>query len=135
MNQKKQKQYSKQVKKYRKHQKKVDFKLTLKNEDDTIFKVLPIILVALEDNILMSYEKVTQRQSRLIIGTKQTLKAMKNGDVSEVFIADDADQFITQKVADLANQIGIPCKHVDSMEKLGTACGIDVATSTAAIKR
>ncbi|MFD1039164.1 ribosomal L7Ae/L30e/S12e/Gadd45 family protein [Virgibacillus byunsanensis] len=109
--------------------------MTLKNEDDTIFKVLPIILVALEDNILMSYEKVTQRQSRLIIGTKQTLKAMKNGDVSEVFIADDADQFITQKVADLANQIGIPCKHVDSMEKLGTACGIDVATSTAAIKR
>jgi len=83
----------------------------------------------------MSYEKVRQVQSRIIIGTKQTLKAMKNGQVSEVFIADDADKHITDKVASLAEELEIPCQHVDSMRKLGTACGIEVGASTAAVKK
>jgi len=83
----------------------------------------------------MSYEKVIQGQSRLIIGTKQTLKAMKNGEVSEVFLADDADKQLTEKVADVANELDISCHHVDSMKKLGTACGIDVGASTVAIKK
>lgn len=108
--------------------------MTLKNENDTIFKVFPIVLVTLED-MLMSYEKVTQVQTQLIIGTKQTLKAMKNGDVSEVFIADDADQQITQKVERLANELDVPCHRVDSMERLGAACGIDVGASTVAVKQ
>lgn len=83
----------------------------------------------------MSYEKVTQVQTQLIIGTKQTLKAMKNGDVSEVFIADDADQQITQKVERLATELDVPCHRVDSMERLGAACGIDVGASTVAVKQ
>ncbi|MFC2949281.1 50S ribosomal protein L7ae-like protein [Virgibacillus sediminis] len=83
----------------------------------------------------MSYEKVTQVKSRVIIGTKQTLKAMKNGEISEVFIADDADPKITQKVASLAEELNIPCERVDSMNKLGAACGIEVGASTAAIKQ
>lgn len=83
----------------------------------------------------MSYEKVTQGQSRLIIGTKQTLKAMNNGDVSEVFLADDADIQLTQKVADLAKELDILCHRVDSMKKLGAACDIEVGASTVAIKK
>lgn len=83
----------------------------------------------------MSYEKVMQVQSRVIIGTKQTLKSMRNGDVSEVFIADDADQQITQKVESLASELDIPCERVDSMKKLGAACGIEVGASALAIKR
>ncbi|WP_163971938.1 50S ribosomal protein L7ae-like protein [Oceanobacillus halotolerans] len=83
----------------------------------------------------MSYEKVTQLRSRIIIGTKQTLKAMKNGDISEVYIADDANGQITQKVVNLAEELNIPCHRVDSMKKLGAACGIDVGASTAAIKK
>ncbi len=75
-----------------------------------------------------------QVQSRIIIGTKQTLKAMKNGEISEVFIADDADQHMTQKVVSLAKELGIPCQYVDSKKKLGVACGIEVGASTAAVK-
>ncbi|WP_042225471.1 50S ribosomal protein L7ae-like protein [Oceanobacillus manasiensis] len=83
----------------------------------------------------MSYEKVAQVKSRIIIGTKQTLKAMKNGEISELVIADDADRQITQKVAGLAEELGIPCQRVDSMKKLGAACGIEVGASTVAIRR
>ncbi len=75
-----------------------------------------------------------QVQSRVIIGLKQTLKAMKNGEISEVFIADDADQHMTQKVSSLAKELDIPCHYVDSKEKLGAACGIEVGASTVAIK-
>lgn len=82
----------------------------------------------------MPYEKLTHVQSRIIIGTKQTLKAMRNSEVSEVFIASDADQQITKQVIILAKELNIPCQHVDSMKKLGHACGIEVGTSTVAIK-
>lgn len=86
-------------------------------------------------NDLMSYEKLTQVQSRIIIGTKQSLKAMKSNQISEVFIATDADPLLTHRVVELAQELNIPCRHVDSMKKLGSACGIEVGTSTAAIKK
>ena len=89
--------------------------------------------VALED-IEMSYEKVAQVQSRITSGVKQTLKAMKSNLVSEVYIAEDADQAITYKVVELAKELGITLRYVDSMKKLGLACGIDVGASTVAIK-
>lgn len=83
----------------------------------------------------MSYDKVTQAKSQLIIGTKQTLKAMKNGEISEVFIANDADQHITQKIEHLAKEMGVAYQRVDSMKKLGVACGIDVGASAVAVKQ
>lgn len=82
----------------------------------------------------MSYEKLTQLQSRAIIGTKQTIKAMNNGEVSELFVAEDADQHVTMKVLDIAKRLNIPCTVVDSKKKLGKACNIDVGASTVAIK-
>lgn len=84
--------------------------------------------------VLMSYEKVTQSQSRLIIGTKQTIKAIRNGEVSEVFIAEDADQQITNKVVEEAKKMQIPYVMVDSKKQLGKACKIDVDASAVAIK-
>ncbi len=101
---------------------------------DNIIKVLPFILVTLED-MKMSYEKVAQAGFDIIIGTKQTLKAMKNGEVNEVITADDADQSMTLKVAELARQLNIPHTRVPSMEELGNACGIDVGAATVAIKQ
>ena len=83
----------------------------------------------------MSYEKVAQVRSRIIIGTKQTLRAMKNRQVSQVYIARDADIKLTQQVRDLANELHIPLQYVDSLRKLGQACGIEVKTSAVAIKQ
>ncbi|HLR09179.1 MAG TPA: 50S ribosomal protein L7ae-like protein [Bacillota bacterium] len=83
----------------------------------------------------MSYEKVTQAQSRIVIGLKQTLKAMKNGEASEVIVAKDADSYIIEQVIELADELDIPYQYVDSKRKLGAACGIDVGASTVAIKQ
>ncbi|MGP4070456.1 50S ribosomal protein L7ae-like protein [Halobacillus sp. B29] len=83
----------------------------------------------------MSYEKVAQAKSEIVIGTKQTLKAMKNGEVIEVITADDADQTMTMKVVRLARELQIPHTRVSSMKELGNACGIDVGAATVAIKQ
>lgn len=83
----------------------------------------------------MSYEKVTNEESRIIIGKKETLKAIRRDEVSEVYYARDADGHLVKDVIQVAQEQNIPCKAVDSMKKLGKACGIDVGASTVAIKR
>jgi len=92
-------------------------------------------LIEVMGEILMPYEKLTQLQSQLIIGTKQTVKAINNGEVSEVFIAKDADQHIIDKVMNSINKFNIPYTFVDSKKKLGKACKIEVGASTVAIKQ
>lgn len=80
----------------------------------------------------MSYEKVAQAEE-IIIGTKQTVKALKNGNVKEVIIAEDAEPKVTMKVVQLAEEKKVPLTRVDSMKKLGKACGIEVGAATVAI--
>jgi large subunit ribosomal protein L7A len=82
----------------------------------------------------MSYEKVLQAQ-KFVIGTKQTVKALKDGNVRELIIANDADAKVTAVVVKEALDINVPILYVDSMKKLGKACGIEVGASTVAIIR
>ncbi|CAM3234389.1 50S ribosomal protein L7ae-like protein [Sporolactobacillus spathodeae] len=83
----------------------------------------------------MSYEKVTQAKNGIIIGTKQALKALKENRVAEVIIAEDADVRVTNKILTLAEELDVPVHVVDSMKKLGQACGIEVGASAVAIKK
>ncbi|MGG1662235.1 50S ribosomal protein L7ae-like protein [Brevibacillus sp. NRS-1366] len=82
----------------------------------------------------MSYEKV-ERAKELTIGIKQTIKAVEHQQVEAVYIAVDADKRLTQKVELLCKEKGVPVIHVDSMRRLGKACGIEVGAATAAIKK
>ncbi|MBO3638122.1 50S ribosomal protein L7ae-like protein [Bacillus subtilis] len=80
----------------------------------------------------MSYDKVSQAKS-IIIGTKQTVKALKRGSVREVVVAKDADPILTSSVVSLAEDQGISVSMVESMKKLGKACGIEVGAAAVAI--
>ncbi len=82
----------------------------------------------------MSYDKVLQAQN-IIVGTKQTVKAMRNGQVVEVVVAKDANSSLTSKVISIATEMNIPITYVDSMKSLGKACGIEVAASTVGLIR
>lgn len=82
----------------------------------------------------MSYDKVASTdKEKCIIGTKQTMKALKNSDIELVIIATDADCNVTDKVLDLAREQNVPICHVNSMKKLGKSCGIEVGAATVAI--
>ena len=80
----------------------------------------------------MSYEKVLQAHA-IIIGTKQSAKALKEGTVKEIVVAKDADQRLIAKIANLAMDMNVPVLYVDSMKKLGKACGIEVGATAVAI--
>lgn len=82
----------------------------------------------------MSYDKVTQ-VTKIVIGTKQTLKALEEGTLQEVIIATDADRRVVQKVEAMAKKKNVPISFVDSMKKLGKACGIDVGAATVGITK
>jgi large subunit ribosomal protein L7A len=80
----------------------------------------------------MSYEKVLQANS-YIVGTKQTVKAMKRGNVKEVIIAKDADERIVNQAIITAKQFNIPITYVPSMKRLGKICDVEVNAATVAI--
>jgi large subunit ribosomal protein L7A len=80
----------------------------------------------------MSYEKVLQAK-QIVIGTKQTVRALKEGKVQEVIVAEDADAFVINKVLEAAKEANIPVTKVDSMKKLGKACKIQVGAAAVAI--
>jgi large subunit ribosomal protein L7A len=82
----------------------------------------------------MSYEKVLQAKS-IVIGTKQTVRALKNHLILEVVIARDADLYLTTRVQETAKELNVPIIYVDSMKMLGKACKIDVGAATVAIKK
>jgi large subunit ribosomal protein L7A len=82
----------------------------------------------------MSYEKVLQAQ-RIVIGVKQTVKALKEGNVQELIVASDAEPKVSAKIVEVAQMLDVPITFVDSMKKLGKACGIEVGAAAVAIIR
>ncbi|GGA53636.1 ribosome-associated protein L7Ae-like [Kroppenstedtia guangzhouensis] len=80
----------------------------------------------------MSYDKVKKAKS-LLIGAKQSKKAIQQGKVREVVIATDADEELKQSLIQICRNHGVAVSYVDSMQGLGKACGIDVGAATAAI--
>ncbi|ALC83327.1 MULTISPECIES: 50S ribosomal protein L7ae-like protein [Bacillus] len=80
----------------------------------------------------MSYDKVMQAET-IIIGTKQTVKALKRNSVKEIVVAEDADPHLTAGVIQLAKEREVAVSMVDSMKKLGKACGIEVRAAAVAI--
>lgn len=71
--------------------------------------------------------------SKKIIGTKQTLKAIEKGTVKLVYLAKDAEAKITEPMRNLCIQKGIAVYEAESMKELGKASGIDVGAATVAL--
>ena len=80
----------------------------------------------------MSYEKVKQAK-KTIIGTKQAVKAMKNGLVKEVYIALDVDDRIIELARLTAQENNVLIHYVESKIDLGKACGLRIGASVVAI--
>ncbi|MDN4593585.1 50S ribosomal protein L7ae-like protein [Polycladomyces subterraneus] len=80
----------------------------------------------------MLYEKVKQA-TNMVIGTKQTKKAIEQGKAQEVIVAKDADAKVTTPIISMCRDRGIAVNYVDSMRELGKACGIEVGAAAVAI--
>lgn len=73
------------------------------------------------------------KEKRKVIGVKQSLKAVKNGDALCVYLADDADPSILHPIRMLCEENGIAVIPVESMAALGRACEIDVGAAVAVL--
>ena len=74
-------------------------------------------------------------QAEKVVGTKQVIRAVNAGEIKTVYLATDADVFVTRKVRDVCAQARIPIIEVPSMKALGEACGVEVKAAAAAVKR
>ena len=72
---------------------------------------------------------------RKVVGTKQVLRAIKSGSLSRVYVANDADTYLYQRVVTAAEAAGLPTVRVASMKELGAACGVEVKAAAAGIER
>ena len=68
-----------------------------------------------------------------VVGRKQTRRAVSDGNAGKVYLACDADPWLTQPVLESCRDAQIPCDTQYSMKHLGKACGIEVGTAAAAI--
>ena len=67
-------------------------------------------------------------------GTNEVTKAIERGTAKLVVYAADVEpKEIIQHIPMLCKEKGIPCKEVESRQKLGIAVGIQVPSSSAAI--
>ena len=67
-------------------------------------------------------------------GTNEVTKSVELGTAKfVVYAADVQPKEIVAHLAVLCKHKGIPCKEVDSKQKLGIAAGIPVATSSVAV--
>ena len=70
-----------------------------------------------------------------VVGTKQVTRALKAGKAVRAYVANDADTFIFQQVIRAAEEAGIPCVRVGSMQELGIVCGVQVPAAAAAVMK
>lgn len=68
-----------------------------------------------------------------VIGTKQTLRSLKNNEAKAVYIARDAEERIIDDVQKAAKEMNVQIVYVPTMKELGKAFGIEVGAATAAL--
>ena len=78
-------------------------------------------------------DEALRNPAKRVVGTKQVLRAVKNGQAATVYLCKDADEFIYRQVESACEEHGVPIVQADSMEALGKHCLIGVKTATAAI--
>ena len=76
---------------------------------------------------------VNLSQKKKVVGSKETLQAIKNKSAHCVFVARDSDLEIKNKIITEAKKSNINIKEIESKMQLGRVCGIEVAAASAAL--
>lgn len=81
-------------------------------------------------NIALLLAELSDMQ--MVVGAKQLRKALRDGRVTRVFLAENADPAVTEPLAALCRRQDIPVIWVPDKRSLGRACGIEVGAAAAA---
>ena len=75
------------------------------------------------------------KNAEKVVGTRRLVRAILAGEIAEAYVAQDADLFILRQVRDACNRMGVRMVEAESMKALGEACGIEIKTASAGIKK
>jgi large subunit ribosomal protein L7A len=70
---------------------------------------------------------------KIVIGRKQTLRALSRDEAQTVYLAKDVDLHVTKDIAELCKEKNIEIIYCDSMKELGKLAGIGVNAAAAAV--
>lgn len=73
------------------------------------------------------------KNGKKVVGLKQTRRAAAQGLAAMVWVAKDADPAITAPIHQTCEENMVPCDEGLTMKELGSACGISVGASAAAL--
>jgi len=76
---------------------------------------------------------VERLTGKKVVGFKQSIKAIQNGSVNAVYLANDAEARLIEKIVELCEENSLEVHYVDTMKDLGKLCGIDVGAASAVI--
>lgn len=71
--------------------------------------------------------------NNLVVGIRQTIKAVESGRAYRVYIAKDSKPHIIEKLLGLCAEKGVEVIFVNSMAELGKAAGIERGASAVGI--
>ena len=66
-----------------------------------------------------------------VIGIKQAVKAIKNGEGKVLYVAKNADSKLIDPIISLAYEKSIEVSYVETTKELGRLCGIEVGSAAA----
>ena len=75
------------------------------------------------------------KNSPKVVGTRRLVRAVEAGEIAEAYVARDADLFILRQVRQACSDAGVRIVEVDTMKQLGEACGVEVRTASAGIRK
>ena len=79
-------------------------------------------------------ELIASNPDRLV-GLKQVLRGISEGNVWCVIVSLDSDDFVKQRVLEAVGNSRISVKYFDNKSKLGSMVGIDVAAAVVGLVR
>ena len=70
---------------------------------------------------------------RKTVGAKQTLKAMKRNEVTQLYVANDCDEQVVAPLLAYAEEAGIAVDRSNTMAELGIACRTKVKAAAVGV--
>lgn len=68
-----------------------------------------------------------------VVGTKQTLKALKDKKVLKVILAEDTEAKMKKEITDACEQSQVEIRQIKTKRELGKAVGIDRSAAVVAL--
>ncbi len=73
------------------------------------------------------------KNSRFVVGMKETERALEKGEAACVFIASDCDEKFSRPLHEVCAARGVPVTGEFTKKELGRACGIKVKAAACAV--